>query len=163
MTSPATILATRAYDHLLSAYRSQIAIMAQTKPKGVRAKGRPAQAACVSECGCCWCDAQWKVAPLAAAKLRSTGGGGAEEAPQQAAFVPVGSDKRCKPCWPRRYPSSRRTGRRHRLCRRPHGSGRCALEAVVDQAVRDIKAHWAAAEAPPPEAAPAASSLRKRP
>ena len=60
------------YDHLLSAYRSQIAVMAPTKPKG-RSKPRADRSSgcdALVNAAAAGVDAQWKVAPLAAAELR---------------------------------------------------------------------------------------------
>ena len=60
------------YEHLLSAYRSQIAVMAQTKPKG-RSKPRADRSSgcdALVSAAAAGVDAQWKVAPLAAAELR---------------------------------------------------------------------------------------------
>ena len=146
------------YEHLLSAYRSQIAVMAQTKPKG-RSKPRADRSSgcdALVSAAAAGVDAQWKVAPLAAAELRKHWAAAeAKEAPQQAAFVPVGSDKHLQAVLAAAVPQLKAHWAAPQALPKAHTAAEDAhLKAVVDQAVRDIKAHWAAAEAPPPEATP---------
>ena len=153
------------YEHLLSAYRSQIAVMAQTKPKG-RSKPRADRSSgcdALVSAAAAGVDAQWKVAPLAAAELRKhwaaaeakEAAAEAKEAPQQAAFVPVGSDKQLQAVLAAAVPQLKAHWAAPQALPKAHTAAEDAhLKAVVDQAVRDIKAHWAAAEAPPPEATP---------
>ena len=154
------------YDHLLSAYRSQIAVMAQAKPKG-RSKpraGRGSGCDALVSAAAAGVDAQWKVAPLAAAELRKHWAAAeAKEAPQQAAFVPVGSDKHLQAVLAAAVPQLKAHWAAPQALPKAHTAAEDAhLKAVVDRAVREIKAHWAAAEAPPPEATPGRKQVSEK-
>ena len=154
------------YEHLLTAYRSQIAVMAQAKPKG-RSKPRADRSSgcdALVNAAAAGVDAQWKVAPLAAAELRKHWAAAeAKEAPQQAAFVPVGSDKHLQAVLAAAVPQLKAHWAAPQALPKAHTAAEDAhLKAVVDRAVREIKAHWAAAEAPPPEATPGRKQLSEK-
>ena len=154
------------YDHLLSAYRSQIAVMAQTKPKG-RSKPRADRSSgcdALVNAAAAGVDAQWKVAPLAAAELRKHWAAAeAKEAPQQAAFVPVESDKHLQAVLAAAVPQLKAHWAAPQALPKAHTAAEDAhLKAVVDRAVREIKAHWAAAEAPAPEATPGRKQVSEK-
>lgn len=146
------------YEHLTTAYREQIAGMAQAQPPG-RSRpraGRGSSCAALVSAAAAGVDAQWKVVPAAAAELRAHWAAAeALPAPQQAAFVPVGSDKHLQAVLAAAVPQLKaHWAAPHALPKAHTAAEDEQLKAVVDRAVREIKAHWAAAEAPPPEATP---------
>lgn len=154
-------------EDLRSAYEEQLAVLAQAKPpeRSRPRAGRGGLAALVSAAAS-GVDAQWKVVSAATAELKVHWAAAEalqapqQAAPQQAALVPVDSDKHLKAVLAAAVPVLRAHWAAPQAVPKAYTAAEDQhLKAVVDRAVTEIKAHWAAAEAPAPEATPSRKQI----
>jgi len=151
-------------DLLATAYRDQLAVMAQAKP-AERSKlraGRGSGCAALVSAAAGGVDAQWKVVSAATAELKAHWALQAAPhgaAPQQAALVLMDSDAHLKAVVAAAVPQLRAhwaapqaVPKAKTVAEDQH------LKAVVNRAVTEIKANWAAAAAAP-EATPCSKQV----